>query len=285
MVIGKIKPTATIVAQFAAGVEIESIQHDGKMYLPIVTMGDFSVKEEPEKVPVSPAKPETPSAEVSREKVYTKEELMAMDPKELIKICKDEFGINPEDYDGKNTNKKLRDLILGAQENPEPLPTKKKEEDDEDSDDGASEDEDSELIDSIAEILEDFDSGKKTKKKSLSAIYALSENPDEDAIAELVDNFEEDGDCDLDETASKISKLFGAKSKAPKSKKEKEDLVSPEDLEVGDRISVWWNDDNQEWYDGEVASIKRGKVTVDYDDGTSGVIDTKIHTKIKRITE
>lgn len=282
MVIGKIKPTATIVAQFAAGVEIESIQHDGKMYLPVVTMGDFSVKEEPEKVPASPAKPETPSAEVSPS--YTKEELMAMDPKELIKICKNEFGINPEDFEGKNTNKKLRDLILGAQENPESSPTKK-EDDDEDSDDDAPKDEDSELIDSIAEILEDFDSGKKTKKKALSAIYALSENPNEDAIAELVDNFEEDGDCDLDDTASKISKLFGAKSKAPKSKKEKEDLVSPEDLEVGDRISVWWNDDNQEWYDGEVASIKRGKVTVDYDDGTSGVIDTKIHTKIKRITE
>ena len=271
MVIGKIKPTATIVAQFAAGVEIESIQHDGKMYLPVVTMGDFSVKEEPEKVPASPAKPETSSAEVSPS--YTKEELMAMDPKELIKICKNEFGINHEDFEGKNTNKKLRDLILGAQENPESSPTKK-EDDDEDSDDDAPKDEDSELIDSIAEILEDFDSGKKTKKKALSAIYALSENPNEDAIAELVDNFEEDGDCDL-----------GAKSKAPKSKKEKEDLVSPEDLEVGDRISVWWNDDNQEWYDGEVASIKRGKVTVDYDDGTSGVIDTKIHTKIKRITE
>lgn len=112
MVIGKIKPTATIVAQFAAGVEIESIQHDGKMYLPVVTMGDFSVKEEPEKVPASPAKPETSSAEVSPS--YTKEELMAMDPKELIKICKNEFGINPEDFEGKNTNKKIERPYFGC---------------------------------------------------------------------------------------------------------------------------------------------------------------------------
>ena len=44
MVIGKIKPTATIVAQFAAGVEVEAIQHEGKMYLPVVGMGEFSTK-------------------------------------------------------------------------------------------------------------------------------------------------------------------------------------------------------------------------------------------------
>lgn len=38
--IRKIKPVATIVAQFAAGVEVECIQHEGKMYMPVIG-GDF----------------------------------------------------------------------------------------------------------------------------------------------------------------------------------------------------------------------------------------------------
>lgn len=41
---------------------------------------------------------------------------MDMDVKELTKILKNGFKINPDDFDGKNTNKKLRNLILDAQE-------------------------------------------------------------------------------------------------------------------------------------------------------------------------
>lgn len=41
---------------------------------------------------------------------------MDMDIKELTKILKNDFKINPDDFDGKNTNKKLRNLILDAQE-------------------------------------------------------------------------------------------------------------------------------------------------------------------------
>ena len=41
MKIGKLKPTATIVAQFPANVEIEAISHEGKMFLPIMGMGEF----------------------------------------------------------------------------------------------------------------------------------------------------------------------------------------------------------------------------------------------------
>ena len=78
-----------------------------------------------------------------------------------------------------------------------------------------------------------------------------------------------------------------APKKSPKRspKKKDEDLVAPEDLEVGDRVSVWWDDDNQEWFDGEVKSIKKGKVTIAYDDNTEEVIDPEVHTKIKRLAE
>ena len=299
MVIGKIKPTATIVAQFAAGVEVEAIQHEGKMYLPVVGMGEFSTKEDaparstaPASGKPAPAKEEKP-ATVS--KSYTKEEMMEMDSKELMKICKDEFGINPDDFDGKNTNKKLRDLILDAQKNggakkgddtEEEKPAKG-----EDPDDGGD---NSELTDQVAEILEDFDAGKKNKKKAISAICGLVDDADEDAVTELVEKFEDDADADLDEMAEEIAKVLNgekeekpAPKKSPKRspKKKDEDLVAPEDLEVGDRVSVWWNDDNQEWFDGEVKSIKKGKVTIAYDDDTEEVIDPEVHTKIKRLAE
>lgn len=294
MVIGKIKPTATIVAQFAAGVEVEAIQHEGKMYLPVVGMGDFSTKDEAPARPAAPAsskpapvkeeKPATTSA-----KSYTKDELMGMESKELMKICKDEFGINPDDFDGKNTNKKLRDLILNAQKDG----GAKKVEDDEEENpaDGGG---NNELVDQVAEILEDFDAGKKNKKKAISAICGLVDDADEDAVTELVEKFEDDADADLDEMAEKIAKVLNgekeekpAPKKSPKrgSKKKEEDLVTPEDLEVGDRVSVWWDDDNQEWYDGEVKSIKKGKVTIAYDDDTEEVIDPEVHTKIKRLAE
>lgn len=294
MVIGKIKPTATIVAQFAAGVEVEAIQHEGKMYLPIVGMGEFSTKEEAPARPADPAprkpapakeeKPATTSA-----KSYTKDELMEMESKELVKICKDEFGINPDDFDGKNTNKKLRDLILNAQKDG----GAKKVEDDEEENPADGGD-NNELVDQVAEILEDFDAGKKNKKKATSAICGLVDDADEDAVTELVEKFEDDADADLDEMAEKIAKVLNgekeenpAPKKSPKRspKKKDEDLVAPEDLEVGDRVSVWWDDDNQEWYDGEVKSIKKGKVTIAYDDNTEEVIDPEVHTKIKRLVE
>lgn len=298
MVIGKIKPTATIVAQFAAGVEIDAIQHEGKMYLPVVGMGDFSPKEEAPTRSSAPAsskpapakeekKEETPSA-----KLYTKDELMDMESKELVKICKSEFGINPDDFDGKNTNKKLRDLILDAQKNGG---AKKEEvaeeapETEEETDGG----EPNELAEQVAEILEDFDAGKKNKKKTISAICALADDADEDVVTELVEKFEDDADADLDEMAEEIAKsLDGAKKEKPapkktakRGKKKEDNLVAPEDLEVGDRVSVWWNDDNQEWFDGEVKSIKKGKVTIAYDDDTEEVIDPEVHTKIKRLAE
>lgn len=292
MVIGKIKPFATIVAQFAAGVEIEAIQHEGRMYLPVVGLGEFSANET---APKKPSKEPAPASDDSHEdssskKVYTKEELMDIDSKELVKILKNEFGINPDDYDGKNTNKKLRDLILDAQKNGGPA---KEDDDSEDagSDDTKGSDADDDLINQVADILEDFDAGKKTKKKAISAICGLSDDADEDGVTKLVDEFEEDGEADIEEMAEKIVKVLKGETEKPRrsspkrSSKKDEDLVEVDDLEVGDRVSVWWDDDNKAWFDGEVKSIKKGKVVIHYDDDSDEVIDPEIHTKIKRLAE
>lgn len=307
MTIGKMKPVATIVAQFAAGVEVEAIQHDGKVFLPVIGLGEFASKGDDAPAHHTTSVPTSKKEDESDDttsKVYTEDELMDTDTKELMRICKDEFGIDPNDTEGKNTNKKLRKLILDAQENDdneeteEEAPATKKpsksvkseKKDDDDEEEGDGDD----LTDKVADLLEDFDAGKKNKKKTIAAIVALvDDDVDEDKVTELVEHFEEDGDADIDVTAENIADVLNGKvekksaKKSPKrgKKKEDEDLVDVDDLEVGDRVSVWWDDDNQEWYDGEVKSIKKGKVTISYDDDTEEVIDPEVHTKIKRLAE
>lgn len=303
MVIGKIKPTATIVAQFAAGVEIDAIQHEGKMYLPVVGMGEFATKDtgstriaEPStSAPKDGGEKKKPSKEETAEtKQYTEDELMEMETKELLKLCKS-MGIDPDDTEGKNTNKKLRKLVLAAQEESDT--------DDEEESDDDDKMEDDELTSQVVDILEDFDGGKKNKKKTISSLCGLVDDADKDAVTELVEKFEDDVDADIDAMASKIAAVLNGeepeddddeeeeeekpakKGKGKKSKKNK-DLVAVEDLEVGDRVSVWWDDDNQDWFDGEVKSIsKKGKVVIAYDDDTEDAIDPEIHTKIKRIED
>ena len=278
MVIGKIKPSATLVAQFPAGVEVDAIQHEGRIFMPVVSMGEFATTEEPapakkdEPAPSKPAAPASdgkPAKTASSGKTYTEDELMEMDTKSLLKMCK-EMGIDPDATDGKNTNKKLRTLILSAQEEGG---------DGDDNEETASE-ENSELVEQVGEILEDFDAGKKNKKKAISAIVALGEDVDTDAVTELVEGFEDDADADIDDVAKKIADVI-----AGGAEESKEELVDVDDLEVGDRVSVYWDDENKDWFDGEVKSIKKGKVVIAYDDDTEEPIDPEVHTKIKRLAE
>lgn len=310
MVFGKIKPVATIVAQFAAGVEVECIQHEGKMYMPVIG-GDFdttdSGKKSEDDAPKKPApKPAPQEEEAADEKVYTEDELMDMDVKELTKILKNDFKINPNDFDGKNTNKKLRNLILDAQENggdssdaeaedekPAPKKGKSKVEEEEEP---ADEDDGDELIDNIADVLEDFDSGKKNKKKAVAAIIAFAENEDDvdaTAVSEALSDFEDDEKASIDVMAEQIAKLLTkkkGKSTAAKSKKkpaepEGED-VEIDDLEKGDLVAVYWDDEETKgWFNGKVSSIKKGIVKVKYDDGSEDDLDPEVHTKIRRLEE
>lgn len=291
MVFGKIKPVATIVAQFAAGVEVECIQHEGKMFMPVIA-GDFDTVDDGKKIEDSPApkksapKPAPQEEEAADEKVYTEDELMDMDVKELTKILKDDFKINPDDFDGKNTNKKLRNLILDAQEKGG----------DNSSDAEAEDGSDDELIDNIADVLEDFDSGKKNKKKAVAAIIAFAENEDDvdaTAVSEALSDFEDDEKASIDVMAEQIAKLLTkkkGKSTAAKSKKkpaepEGED-VEIDDLEKGDLVAVYWDDEETKgWFNGKVSSIKKGIVKVKYDDGSEDDLDPEVHTKIRRLEE
>ena len=297
----KIKPVATLVAQFAAGVEVEAIAHEGKVFLPVMNLsaivsGDDDTdaapsthEEKPE--PTKKGKTEKKPTSDPTKDAYTEKELMDMPTKELIKILKDEFDIDPNEYDGKNTNKKLRDLILDAQENGSTDAGKG--EDDTDKGDENETDDEGSVTDKVAALLEAYDAGEKNKKSVISAIKKLATDDYEEAdVLDLIQEFDDDTEADIDEIAEKIARVLEGK-KATKTKKatkkskkgddDEDDLVEVSDLKVGDRVSVWWNDDNQDWYDGEVKSIKRGKVTIAYDDDTEDVIDPEINTKIKLI--
>lgn len=314
MVFGKIKPVATIVAQFAAGVEVECIQHEGKMYMPVIG-GDFDTVDDGKKIEDSPApkksapKPAPQEEEAADEKVYTEDELMDMDVKELTKILKNDFNVNPDDFDGKNTNKKLRNLILDAQEkggdnssdaeaedeDEKPAPKKGKSKPAKEEEEPADEDDGDELIDNIADVLEDFDGGKKNKKKAAAAIIALAENEDDvdaDAVNEALTEFEDDEAANIDDVAESIAKLLtskksktSAKSKKKPAEPEGED-VEIDDLEKGDLVAVYWDDEETKgWFNGKVSSIKKGIVKVKYDDGSEDDLDPEVHTKIRRLEE
>lgn len=305
MVIGKIKPSATLVAQFPAGVEVDAIQHEGRIFMPVVSMGEFATTEEPapKKDEPAPSKSaasasEDKSTKKSSDKTYTEDELMEMDTKALLKMCK-EMGIDPDATEGKNTNKKLRTLILSAQEEGGD------DDGNEETEETSASEENSELVEQVGEILEDFDAGKKNKKKAISAIVALGEDVDADAVTDLVNGFEDDADADIDDVAKKIADVVSGveaeseeeeeeeedekpAKKSPKKggkKEPKEELVDVDDLEVGDRVSVYWDDENKDWFDGKVKSIKKGKVVIAYDDDTEEPIDPEVHTKIKRLAE
>lgn len=300
MVIGKIKPTATIVAQFAAGVEVDAIQHEGKMFMPVLGMGEFAQKDKISKdAPCGVSHEEAPKKEASKStatssKSYTEAELMETDSKELEKILRKEFSIEPDDFDGKNTNKKLRKLILDAQKGNVSKPETEDDDDEEVEDakpaksEKGGEDNKQKLYDDVAELLEAFDAGDKGKKTTIASLVALGDDVDTKKVTKFVEDFENDGDADIDEIAENLVKVIsgGSEKEEPKKKspaKKGDKLVDADDLEEGDRVSVWWNDDNQDWFEGNVKSIKKGKVIIAYDDDTEEAIDPKVHTKIKLI--
>lgn len=325
MQFGKIKPVATIVAQFAAGVETEAIQHEGKLFLPVTTLGTFATKES---APVSTdeveettsGKPSETSSKKSATKSYDEDALMDMDVKELKGILSD-LEIDPDDFDGKNTNKKLRKLILDAQkgagttesdedeeEEEEEAPKKKsvkkaKKEVEDDKDDDEDEKSSDSVTSKVEEILDDYDGGKiNTKKATAKLAELLSAEPTK--VGKLLDAFDDDDEETITDWSKKFVKKLAksddaedeeedekpAKKSKKKAKKveedEDEDLVEISELKKGDRVNVFWADeDNNDWYKGTVKSVKGSKVTVTYDDDTEDVLDPEVNTKIQLLDE
>lgn len=322
MVIGKIKPTATLVAQYPANCEVDAIEHDDRLFLPVVSLGAFTPTKEEDPKPakksaptfeeatrepaaVSPA-PAVSEAEVSEDDtqdelpVYAERDLMEMPTKELLAIC-EKLGIDPDAQEGKNTNKKLRLLILDAQEGMKPAPkttSKSVSKADDDTDDLPFEDsmpksaKTKDFTHDVAKVLEAFDNGDMNEKKSLATIkgYAPSDDYDEEGVEKAFREFADNSEADIMEIAQQISDALNAQSGeevAEVGSKEEPagELVEPSQLHVGDRVSVYWADEaNKCWYSGEVSAMRRGKPTIKYDDGTESMLGEH-NTKIMLIEE
>lgn len=322
MVIGKIKPTATLVAQYPANCEVDAIEHDGRLFLPVVSLGAFTPTKEEDPKPakksaptfeeatrepaaVSPA-PAVSEAEVSEDDtqdelpVYAERALMEMPTKELLAIC-EKLGIDPDAQEGKNTNKKLRLLILDAQEGMKPAPkttSKSVSKADDDTDDLPFEDsmpksaKTKDFTHDVAKVLEAFDNGGVNEKKSLATIkgYAPSDDYDEEGVEKAFREFADNSEADIMEIAQQISDALNAQSGEEAAEEGSKDepageLVEPSQLHVGDRVSVYWADEaNKCWYSGEVSAMRRGKPTIKYDDGTESMLGTH-NTKIMLIEE
>lgn len=322
MVIGKIKPTATLVAQYPANCEVDAIEHDGRLFLPVVSLGAFTPTKEEDPKPakksaptfeeatrepaaVSPA-PAVSEAEVSEDDtqdelpVYAERDLMEMPTKELLAIC-EKLGIDPDAQEGKNTNKKLRLLILDAQEGMKPAPkttSKSVSKADDDTDDLPFEDsmpksaKTKDFTHDVAKVLEAFDNGDMNEKKSLATIkgYAPSDDYDEEGVEKAFREFADNSEADIMNIAQQISDALNSQSGeevAEVGSKEEPagELVEPSQLHVGDRVSVYWADEaNKCWYSGEVSAMRRGKPTIKYDDGTESMLGEH-NTKIMLIEE
>lgn len=322
MVIGKIKPTATLVAQYPANCEVDAIEHDGRLFLPVVSLGAFTPTKEEDPKPAkksaptfeeatrepaaaSPA-PAASGAEVSEDDaqdelpVYAERDLMEMPTKELLAIC-DKLGIDPDAQEGKNTNKKLRLLILDAQEGTKPAPkttSKSVSKADDDTDDLPFEDsmprsaKTKDFTHDVAKVLEAFDNGDTNEKKSLATIkgYAPSDDYDEEGVEKAFREFADNSEADIMEIAQQISDALNSQSGEEVAEVGSKDepageLVEPSQLHVGDRVSVYWADEaNKCWYSGEVSAMRRGKPTIKYDDGTESMLGTH-NTKIMLIEE
>lgn len=345
----KIKPKATLVAQLVAGVEVHAVEHEGTLYIPMVDLGDLFTtsaptltdklkeytgdkpaaaaasvpKKEPERTVSSPsvkeavaaeAKP-APAAKKPDIKQYTEKEMKEMDTDELNVILK-KYGINHKDYPGVGTNRKLRDLVLKAQEGTlsgpgadeeedkeEDLPMadhrkvsakKVEDEPEEDDEEETAEEETDELTGKVAGILADLDAGEFNEKAAVKKLIALAEHEDDitSDVRDLVKEFTDDEAADIDAIAKKIANHLRPDAAEPDADEEEDEDEAEEGgeeewedttfdkLKKGERVTIYWSN-YDEWYDGKVKSIKDGKILIAYDDDTEEYINKKVHTRVQ----
>ncbi len=291
----KFTPTATIAIQMVAHTEVTALMHKGTLYVPMLpdlglSVSDSAYLEETKPTRVVKETTETtPTREVTKpsssSKKYTEEELMAMETKELEKICKTEDIEIPEE--GKNTNKKLRLLILDHQESVgvevKVGKAKKEVEEEEDEPIKPAAKKGKKASSGIAEIFSSLDATDIEEDEAIEKLVELGIT--KKLATKKVTAFMEDASLDIEEIVAELEEsLDGADAPAekpePKAKGKKETPVEIEDLEIGDKVKVYWEDE-EDYFTGEVTAINRKGVSVTYDsDGQACVLDSKVNTEI-----
>jgi hypothetical protein len=348
----KVKMIANVIAQAHAGTEVDCIVDGGTIYIPSMDLSAvFSLSEVAQPAP-KPTKieeaeteeeeEETPAPKKSKSKAapapvqetasgISKEtqKLLSLSPKELEKKL---MELKPKPMndlieelqievpaEGKNTNKKLRDLVLAFQaeqsgeaeeseEDEEEEETEEVEEtesdedeDDEDEDDEEEAEEDEDTVESqVTAVMSKLDEGKITDAAALKKLTEIADVTKEQKanIKSLIEKFGKNDKITvakvtkditrvLEEAAEEVEEEEEEVEEAPKAKKKakaepKEELVDASDLSVGDEVSVYWTK-LKDWFNGKVSKVSKGVVTVKYEDGASEIIDAKQHTKIKLI--
>lgn len=331
------KPTVTTILHIAAGQQIDAFVHEGKVFVEYPTPAGIIGAEDTDSDEVEVEKTATAttatkskveetatkarankkeedevrkvaSAKASTSKLYTEEELMNVEDypvKRLLEIL-DKMGVEVP-KEGKNTNKKLRLLILEAQEGAEteeeeeeetPAPkgkasTKSTSKKEEVADEEEEEDEEEVLTD-IFTRLEDEEIDEKAAVKELvdfgyekkDATEMVDEFLDgEDTVEEFVADLLADDEEDEEEVEEEEEPAPAKKGKAAATttkattKKSAEKEVAIADLKVGDKVSVYFESE-EDFVKGEVVSSKRGKVTVQFEDDTEEILDAEENSKI-----
>lgn len=111
-----VKLSASTIYQLEAG-EHKAVTDNGDLYILVQSVEGASggeVKDPGHSHNPAPSRGSQPKEESTGNKSYTEDEMMDMESDDLLDILKG-FGINASHYSGKNTNKKLRTLILDYQ--------------------------------------------------------------------------------------------------------------------------------------------------------------------------
>jgi len=161
--------------------------------------------------------------------------------------------------------------------------------------------------DEITDVITAFDEGDLIQAKAVNKLMVLT-GKSKGALDKILTEFSDDEDGEI---KTVVKKLMAASSEdeeeeeeeekptkkskkavAGKKKTAKENLVEPDELEKGQKVSVYWGTDPEngevydEWFTGVVKSIKGGVPTFKWDeDGEVNEYDEELMEKIKLVDD
>lgn len=295
----KITTHSNVIAQVPAGVEADVIIHENVMYIAAFSLPAGLTSDETPTKTLKPAKSEAPASEEPAEEKPTRtrgaksapakapkndlpseEEMASMDTADLLAMC-EERGIDPDKTKGRNTNKKLRTLLL---ESSAPA-----------SEEAPEEEEESAELDApaVAELLASLEEETITEKDAVKRL--VSGGIDKKEATEFVKEFLDNPELEIDEYAEtlfeseeeeeeeKPKSRRGSKSapaKKSSKKNEPEEVEDLDELKEGDKLTVVCEDGK---FDCEVAQVEDGNVVLYFpEDDSEDDLDPDFYTEVYR---
>ena len=295
-----LKPACTVILQMMAHQEIECVVDDkGNVYVKypmpagaVSTAATTDDEEEPvKKAPAATSgKSVKPAAEPKVvSKSYTKEDLMELETEKLEEIIEAAGYKVPKE--GKNTHKKLRDVILENQSEEAP----EAEEEEAPKKPAAGKGKVSPIAEDVTEVLEKLDSGKFKEEEAVKALVKLGDDVDKKAVTKLVDKMMADSETPIaDYVKQFVAAIEGGAAEeeeepaptrrgAKAAAEPKKELIKDfEDLEVDDKIEAYF-DDLDDTFKGTVISVGRKGVMVLWEDGDKLELDEENNTTVYRL--